>query len=137
MALQKYAIVDTNTNLVINVIQYENQPNNPPPGFSPETIAVQSDTAGPGWTYVNGQFTPPSSPAPTPDELLAACKRQAMSLLSATDWVEIPSVTDPAINPHLTNANDFITYRAALRQLAVTPVTDPVWPTKPTEQWSS
>jgi hypothetical protein len=67
---------------------------------------------------------------------LAACKSQAQSLLSATDWSEIPSVTNTANTPHLTNAADFVTYRNAVRALAVNPVVNPTFPTQPTEAWA-
>lgn len=69
---------------------------------------------------------------------LASCKSQASSLLYATDWTSIPDVADPAkSNPYLMNQNAFLTYRSQLRQLAVNPVINPVWPTQPTPQWSS
>lgn len=65
-------------------------------------------------------------------------KSQAASLLAATDWVDIPSVSDPANDPHLTNKDEFNTYRLALRQIAVyPPVTVDPWPVKPEEVWSS
>lgn len=65
------------------------------------------------------------------------CKAKAKELLSSTDWVEIPSVTNPNITPHLENENEFIAYRAALRELAVRPVANPNFPVAPKEQWSS
>jgi hypothetical protein len=66
------------------------------------------------------------------------CKKQASLLLYETDWTTISDVSDPAkSNPYLINPNDFVVYRSALRKLAVYPVANPVWPTKPTEQWSS
>lgn len=64
------------------------------------------------------------------------CKQQASDLLYATDWTTIPDVANPANNPYLMNQADFIAYRNAVRQLAVNPVTNPVFPDKPTEQWS-
>jgi hypothetical protein len=65
-------------------------------------------------------------------------KQQAEGLLQETDWVEIPSVSDTANTPHLVNYADFITYRLALRAIAVnTPVTVTEWPTKPEENWST
>ena len=68
----------------------------------------------------------------------AANKQQAASLLTATDWVEIPSVSDPANTPHLINYQAFMSYRLALRTIAVNPpVTVTVWPVKPEENWSS
>jgi hypothetical protein len=66
------------------------------------------------------------------------CKQKATELLYETDWTTIPDVADPTkSNPYLMNVLDFQIYRNTLRQLAVTPVVNPVWPTKPTEQWST
>ena len=39
--MDKYAIIKDN--LVINLIEYEEQPNNPPPGFDDGVIAVLTD----------------------------------------------------------------------------------------------
>jgi hypothetical protein len=70
-------------------------------------------------------------------ELKANCKAQASSLLSATDWTTIPDITNTANNPYLLNQAEFIAYRNTVRALAVNPVTNPIFPAKPTEQWSS
>lgn len=64
------------------------------------------------------------------------CKQQASALLYATDWTTIPDVANPQNTPYLMNQADFIAYRNQVRQLAVNPVANPVFPTKPTEQWS-
>ena len=55
--MQRYAIID-GTN-VVNVIEYETQPSHPLPGLDPSYVVVQSDVAGPGYTYINGVFTAP------------------------------------------------------------------------------
>jgi 5-enolpyruvylshikimate-3-phosphate synthase len=69
---------------------------------------------------------------------LDTCKQQAVAILNATDWTSIGDVGNPqTANPYLVNQVAFITYRSAIRALAVNPVADPVWPTQPTEQWSS
>ena len=136
MSLQRYAIIDPKDSQVVNVIEYESQPATPIPGLDPTLIAVQSDIAGPGWTYENGQFIAPpvpTPPAPTPEELLEKCKNTAKGLLQQTDWVTLPDVTTGT--PKLLNQTDFINYRSAVRALAVNPVTNPEWPTLPTEQW--
>ena len=79
----------------------------------------------------------------TPEEIAAReesekanIKAQAVALMSATDWVEFPSVRDTSNTPHLTNADKFDAYRLALRVIAVTPTLDPAWPTKPDEVWA-
>jgi hypothetical protein len=134
--LQNYAIIDGIN--VINIIQYEEQPTNPPPGFESPIIAVQSDTAGIGWTYIDGQFIAPPVPAPTPEELIFQCKQKATTILQSTDWTSIADVGDPTkANPYLINQAEFIAYRSTVRGYAVNPVANPVWPTAPTEQWSS
>jgi hypothetical protein len=132
----RYAIIDLT--VVINIIDYDTPPSNPPAGFESPIIAVQSDTAQIGWEYINGQFIAPTPPAPTPEELIAQCKATASGILQATDWTAIPDVADPLkSNPYLMNQADFVAYRSTVRNYAVNPVTDPVWPTQPTEQWSS
>ena len=135
--LQNYAIIDGIN--VINIIQYEEQPSNPPPGFEAPIIAVQSDTASIGWTYVDGQFIDPYvPPVPTPEELIAQCKSTASGILASTDWTAIPDVADPLkSNPYLMNQDEFVAYRSTVRNLAVNPVENPTFPTAPTEQWSS
>ena len=63
--MERYAIIDGSD--VINVIEYDAQPSNPPPGFDAPIIAVRNDRASPGWLYENSAFidtTPPSLPAP-------------------------------------------------------------------------
>jgi hypothetical protein len=68
----------------------------------------------------------------------AACKAQATKLLYETDWTTIVDVADPTkSSPCLLNQADFVTYRSALRKLAVYPEATPTWPIKPQEQWSS
>lgn len=63
--MQRYAIIQGEN--VINVIDYESQPTNPPPGFEDGIIAVQSDEASVRWTYKNDVFT---APQPYPSWIL-------------------------------------------------------------------
>jgi hypothetical protein len=72
---------------------------------------------------------------PTEADLKLECKQKAESLLSSTDWTEIPSVTNTANTPHLINSDEFVTYRNFIRILAVNPIPNPSWPPVPTEQW--
>jgi hypothetical protein len=65
-------------------------------------------------------------------------KATAVARLAVTDWVNEPDVYDPANTPHLTNRDAFLTYRAQVRVIAVTPVEGNLdWPTEPTAVWSS
>ena len=67
-----------------------------------------------------------------------SCADQAKTILTATDWTSIADVGDPTkANPYLVNQAEFVAYRSTVRNYAVNPVVDPVWPTPPTEQWSS
>ena len=67
-----------------------------------------------------------------------SCADQAKAILNATDWTSIADVGNPEMaNPYLVNQAAFIAYRSTIRNYAVNPVTDPIWPTQPTEQWSS
>jgi hypothetical protein len=64
-------------------------------------------------------------------------KAMAQQRLAATDWVNQPDVYDPSITPHLTNRDAFISYRAAVRAIAVNPVAGNLnWPTEPAPVWS-
>ncbi|WP_316200922.1 MULTISPECIES: hypothetical protein [unclassified Bradyrhizobium] len=62
--MARYAIVDTSTGNVINVVEYDADPGNPPPGFSDGVIAVQSDVADPTWHWDGAQLVPPAPPPP-------------------------------------------------------------------------
>lgn len=132
----RYAIIDGIN--VFNIIEYDTVPSNPPPGFDNPIIAVQSDTAQIGWTYVDGQFIASPIPAPTPEKLIEKCKATATSILSSTDWTAIPDVADSTkSNPYLINQAEFVSYRSTVRNYAVNPVTNPTFPSAPTEQWSA
>jgi hypothetical protein len=89
--MQKYAIILDG--IVINSIEYELEPNHPIPGFDSACIAVQSEIAGPGYTYKNGLFTAPS-PYPSwilENKILSISERckSICYLLFANDGVNI------------------------------------------------
>jgi len=76
----------------------------------------------------------------TPQQIAAqeeANKAIAVTLLQATDWTQIPSVSDPSLsNPYSSNKLAFDQYRNDVRQYAVYPVAGNItWPTVPTENW--
>jgi hypothetical protein len=95
--------------------------------------AICPDNCTTEWTYVDGVFNPPVISVPTADEN----KSTAISLLQATDWTQIPSVSDPSLsNPYLANKLAFDEYRNDVRQYAVYPVAGNItWPTEPIENW--
>lgn len=58
-----------------------------------------------------------------------SCKDTAKQLLQTTDWTQ-------ANDCPLVNKADFTAYRATVRELAINPVTNPVFPELPSEQWN-
>ena len=84
------------------------------------------------WDAANNPPPPPPPPPPTADENATKAKQ----LLIDTDWVELPSVSDPVNDPYLSNIADFEEYRLWLRRVAVSPIAgDLPWPIKPIEDW--
>jgi len=55
--MDTYAIIKDG--IVINIVDYDQDPGNPPPGFDDSCIAVLAGSSGPGWTYANGVLTAP------------------------------------------------------------------------------
>tara|TARA_R110000823_G_scaffold305442_1_gene427531 strand:- start:354 stop:620 length:267 start_codon:yes stop_codon:yes gene_type:complete len=54
----KYAIVKDG--IVVNIIEYDEQPSTPPSGFEDGHEAIQADAVSVGWQYTNGTFTNPN-----------------------------------------------------------------------------
>lgn len=67
-------------------------------------------------------------PAPTPEQIIASNKAKAENLLLESDWSALQDVP-------LANKTEWETYRSALRQIAINPTVDPVWPVKPPSVW--
>jgi hypothetical protein len=65
---------------------------------------------------------------PTPEQIIADNKKKAEHLLLDSDWAVLPDVP-------LANKDEWEVYRSALRQIAITPTLDPIWPTKPQNIW--
>lgn len=113
----------------------------PQPTYNPDTQICSQDAQP---KFVNNEWVidwavtnmTPEQQQQVVNQKLAAVKTKATGFLQATDWVEIPSVKDTTVTPHLVNQADFITYRLALRAIAVNPTVLPNWPTIPTEQWA-
>jgi hypothetical protein len=61
--MQRYAIVKDG--VVLNAVEYENQPVGTPLGFEDGSVAIQDKWASPGWLYADGVFTDPNPPAPS------------------------------------------------------------------------
>jgi hypothetical protein len=105
--------------------------NEPTPNEEISVLPFWANCCMAKWTEAN---QPPAPPGPPTAE---QNKQTAVMKLQVTDWATIPDVADPAkSNPYLSNAQDFITYRNAVRQYAVYPVAGNInWPTVPQEVW--
>jgi hypothetical protein len=64
-------------------------------------------------------------------------KQQAKKRLAETDWSEFSSVKDKHLTPYLVNSWEFVSYRRALRRIAIDPPEEDIlWPEKPVPIWS-
>jgi len=59
MELIRHCIIDTNTNIVVNVIEYETEQTGVPTGMEDNFLAVRSDEGDIGGTYADGIVTNP------------------------------------------------------------------------------
>ena len=73
------------------------------------------------------------APIPTAEEN----KQTAIQFLQATDWTQIPSVSNPELsNPYLANKSAFDQYRNLVRQYVVYPIEGNItWAAVPTSNW--
>jgi hypothetical protein len=103
-----------------------------------EWVDCPDDVTAGNYTYNNGQFIPVPQPEPVPPTA-EQNKATATQKLQATDWTTIPDVGDlTKSNPYLSNVQDFVVYRNAVRQYAINPVAGNItWPTKPSEVWTT
>ena len=84
------------------------------------------------------KWTEANTPVPVPPTA-EQNKQTATAKLQATDWTTIPDVSDPTkSNPYLSNVQDFVIYRNAVRQYAINPVAGDInWPVIPQEVWTT
>lgn len=64
MNLIRHCIIDTNTNLVVNIIDYETEQTGTPPGLEEHLLCVKSNTGQIGGTYADGVITNLPTPEP-------------------------------------------------------------------------
>ena len=115
------------------MVYYQNLANQEVYGYDPATQQdLINQAVAAGWTLLTTWPLPPTN-----DQLMAACKQTASSLLYQTDWTTIPDVASPENTPYLTNQDQFIAYRNIIRGYAVNPVPNPEWPVQPIPQWSA
>jgi len=90
----------------------------------PQTVRTVGDTA----YDVDGNEVAYDLQAVNEQSQKDDCKAKAKQLLSQTDWAVLPDVG-------LANSADFVTYRAILRGLVISPVVDAVFPDVPKAVW--
>lgn len=131
----KSALIDIPSTLVVQV---EPLGQTFPVDSAHEWVDCPDDITAGNYTYNNGQFVPVPVPEPIPPTA-EENKQTAMTRLQNTDWTTIPDVGDPTkSNPYLSNVQEFVVYRNAVRQYAINPVVGFIqWPTKPTEVWTT
>jgi len=108
----------------------EQPPNQPIDSIAPYQSVLDS------WAEINYEHeNPPPPPPPTAEQN----KAKASSLLTQTDWTQIPSVADPAqSNPYLVNVEEYTAYRVLIREIAINPVAGEIdWPTMPDSIWQT
>jgi len=98
----------------------------------PSQIEAMNDCLANGlWEDVTSSWPPQFVPSAEYNKI------EAIYFLSKTDWVNQPDVYDPANSPHLLNRQEFLTYRAWVRNIAVNPIEGNLdWPTEPKAIWS-
>jgi hypothetical protein len=105
-----------------------------------DPVPNEEITSLPSWTNCcMNKWTEANTPVPPQPPTAEQNKVTAVGKLQATDWATIPDVADPLkSNPYLSNAQDFVTYRNAVRQYAIYPVAGDInWPTVPQEIWTT
>jgi len=108
--------------------------------YNSPLVENQPITELPAWANCcMTKWTEANTPVPPQPSTAEQNKSTAVSKLNATDWTTIPDVGDPTkSNPYLSNVQDFVVYRNAVRQYAVYPVAGNInWPALPQEVWTT
>jgi len=108
--------------------------------YNSSLVPNQEITELPAWANCcMTKWTEANTPVPPSPPTAEQNKFTAVSKLKTTDWTTIPDVGDPTkSNPYLSNVQDFVTYRNAVRQYAINPVAGNInWPTAPQEVWTT
>ena len=108
--------------------------------YNSSLVENQPITELPAWANCcMTKWTEANTPVPPAPPTAEQNKNTAVGKLQATDWTTIPDVGDPTkSNPYLSNVQDFVTYRNAVRQYAINPVAGDInWPALPQEVWTT
>jgi len=103
-----------------------------------DSVPNEEITSLPAWANCcMTKWEEANTPQPPMPPTAEQNKKIASNKLYATDWTTIPDVSDPTkSNPYLSNTQDFVSYRNAIRQYAVYPVAGDInWPVEPQAAW--
>lgn len=122
----RYAIINTKTNIVENLIDYDDSPLNPPSGFDGDYLAVADSISSIGWVYnINGTF---SNPTPTP------ISKVSLSYLAQIELDKSDISVTRILEAKIDVPADITAYRLALRNIVNgSDTTSMMLPTKPTD----
>lgn len=104
-----------------------------------DPVPNEEITSLPSWANCcMTKWTEANTPVPLQPPTAEQNKQTAVNKLKATDWTTILDVGDPTkSNPYLSNVQDFVNYRNAVRQYAINPVAGNInWPVVPQEVWT-
>lgn len=130
----RYAVISETSGEVVNVIVWDGETQ-----FDLEKgmVLVSTDVAGPGWSYVGGEFLAPPEPEvppPTPEQAIANNTAERDRLLAAATLAIAP--LQDAVDLDEATAEDIATlkkwkqYRVAVNRIDLT-LESPGWPLAP------
>lgn len=100
-------------------------------GFS----LVQSDIAGIGWNYSDGEFYPPAEQVPTHEQLVAQADQEKSTLRLTADseiaWRQDAVDAEIATDEEITVLTGWKKYRVLLVRVDTSTAPDIDWPEKP------
>jgi hypothetical protein len=108
-----------------------------PPNIPSGHYAIMYAT---GWQLIEGDkpVYPPTTGFIPNYAQLEKIKEEAIARLKNTDWTATVDINNPQYsNPYLMNQDEFLSYRSQVRQIALNPLIDAIFPPVPEEVWSS
>ncbi|WP_316196565.1 DUF4376 domain-containing protein [Bradyrhizobium sp. SZCCHNS3053] len=119
--MKRFAIVDTTTNKIVNVINYETSPTNPPPGFEAGFIAVQHDQVSTDWTWNGSDVV-----APVPS-VATLTKDQLKAWAASVRYLrETGGFTSPTFGPLLSDRDTRALIAQAIQSIDLGIVEQPI-----------
>lgn len=92
----RFAIIDSTSRAVINVVDYDVAPSNPPPGFVDGIVAVQNDTVDTSWAWDGSNLVAPQ-PQVSPPKPASILSQDLVAQFTADDAAKIQASV--SVNP--------------------------------------